>query len=161
MKNLLIQYTQYNLWANSKLAELLMTLDPALYDRELKSSFPSIRKTVNHIWGAEFIWLERLKGNSPTEFPGKNVSPDMPVNTFLEASKAFSRFTEEQAELFFTAETVYKNLKGDTFKNVNSGIVMHCMNHSTFHRGQLVTMLRESGVERGIPSTDLIAYLRI
>ncbi|MES1222732.1 MAG: DinB family protein, partial [Bacteroidota bacterium] len=53
---------KYNLWANKRIAEVMMNTDGALLSKEIASSFPSIRKTVFHVWDAEFIWLKRLYG---------------------------------------------------------------------------------------------------
>ena len=53
----------------------------------------------------------------------------------------------------------YKDTRGNSHTNTHWEMIMHCMNHSTYHRGQIVTILREGGVTT-IPSTDLIAYLR-
>jgi len=156
----LSQYTVYNHWANTLLAELMMQIDPSLFSRELKSSFPSLRDTVNHIRGAELVWLERMQGFSRTSFPDFPDAREAVLSELVEGSRKFSAFVQAQDEAFFGQECAYKNLKGDAFRSKNGEIVMHCMNHSTFHRGQLVTMMRELGVEKNIPSTDLITYFR-
>ena len=56
MKEILVNYTTYNLWANKKLLAVVQGLDVALLDKEIKSSFPSLRKTAHHIYFAEEIW---------------------------------------------------------------------------------------------------------
>ncbi|MFL5753274.1 MAG: DinB family protein, partial [Bacteroidia bacterium] len=68
---------------------------------------------------------------------------------------------KKKDDAYFLSSTEYKNTKGEPFNTSNSGIIMHCMNHSTFHRGQLVTMLRGLGYEGAVDSTDLISYLRV
>ncbi|MBI3234809.1 MAG: hypothetical protein HYZ42_12370, partial [Bacteroidetes bacterium] len=62
-------------------------------------------------------------------------------------------------ESFFTAELHYKNLKGLEFSNTNFQVLQHMVNHSTMHRGQVITQMRQLGVQ-SILSTDLIAYYR-
>jgi len=60
----------------------------------------------------------------------------------------------------FISKTIsYKNMEGKEFNNPVWQLIMHCMNHSTFHRGQIVTMLRQFDV-KDIPGTDLILYFR-
>jgi uncharacterized damage-inducible protein DinB len=158
MKNLLVQYTAYNIWANTQFGILLSDLDPALYDKEIISSFPSLRKTVHHIWDAELIWLSRMK-NQVIVWPPSAQFANPAIDEFVNCSKAFDEFVRFQDDDFLKSTTTYKNTKGKEFTNLNSGIIMHCMNHSTSHRGQLVTMLRTIGITQ-IPATDLIGFLR-
>src|SRR4051812_48557412 len=61
MKELLLRAAWYNAWANELFIELLVTLGHEELDQEIISSFPSIRKTVLHIWGAEDIWIQRFE----------------------------------------------------------------------------------------------------
>jgi len=136
-KQYLLQLVKYNHWANTKLAEVLQTFDDAVLDQEVTSSFSSIRKTVYHIWDAEFIWLSRLEGVSLTAFPSKSYGEGIAIE--LNCS--------------------YKNIQQKDFTNSHTEIIMHCMNHSTYHRGQLITLLRQAGCQT-LPSTDLIAFLR-
>ena len=60
MKETLLQYAKYNLWANSRMIEVLAKLSEEKLDMEIESSFPTIRKTVWHCVRAEDIWLQRL-----------------------------------------------------------------------------------------------------
>jgi uncharacterized damage-inducible protein DinB len=159
MKFLLTQYTSYNLWANTQFAKLLKDLDPTLLDKEVVSSFPSLRKTVSHIWDAELIWLSRMR-NQGLSWPPSAQFANPAIDDFLGTSRTFDEFVRLEDEDYLRGATVYKNSKGQEFTNQNYGIVMHCMNHSTFHRGQLVTILRSLGITH-IPQTDLIAFLRI
>lgn len=157
-KKLLLQYVTYNHWANHRLASVLLKIDPVLPDKEVKSSFPSLRKTVHHIWDAELAWMSRLKEET-VNWPPSAQFIEPSIDQFLGASKNFIEFVASKEDSYFNGSTSYKNIKGNTFSTPNHGIIMHCMNHSTFHRGQLITMLRELGVSE-LPSTDLIAFLR-
>lgn len=158
MKKIIFQQVKYNAWANKKIAALLATIDVALIDKEIVSSFPSIRKTVHHIWDAELIWLSRLKKQN-ANWPPSSEFKNPAISDFANTSKDFIAFVELCDEEFLNLRTNYKNVAGKEFSNSNSGIIMHCMNHSTFHRGQILTMLRQVGITT-IPQTDLIAYLR-
>ena len=60
MKELLLQYAKYNVWANKRLIDTILKLDTSLPEQELVSSYPTIKLTVSHIWSAEYIWLQRL-----------------------------------------------------------------------------------------------------
>jgi uncharacterized damage-inducible protein DinB len=158
MKKLLTQYTAYNVWANAQFGSLLKGLEPSLLDKEVISSFPSLRKTVHHIWDAELIWTARLK-NQSLAWPPSAQFKDPEIDAFVSTSKAFDEYVRLSDDAFLIASCDYKNTKGHAFANTNADIIMHCMNHGTFHRGQLVTMLRTLGITE-IPSTDLIAFFR-
>lgn len=159
-KEFLLRYLRYNVWANKRIAAVLDQLDETKYDETITSSFPSIRKTVFHLMDAEYIWLMRLQGQSLS----KGFSDSLPAGTkpsyYPEVSEKFLRFIEEKGEAYFAAVIDYRNLKGDAFSSTVAEIVMHCMNHSTFHRGQLVTMIRQAGWNEKLPSTDMITYFR-
>lgn len=161
MKEILTNYTNYNLWANTKLLNLLKEIDAARLDKELKSSFQSINKTVCHIWGAEDIWHQRLNGIEKPTAAGFNYSRDAikAIDSALKMSAMFNKFVESKDESYFQTYQSYKDLKGNSHSNPHWQIIMHCMNHSTYHRGQIVTMLREVGITT-IPSTDMMGYFR-
>jgi uncharacterized damage-inducible protein DinB len=158
MKELILQYVKYNLWANKRIADLLGTTEPSLLDKEITSSFPSIRKTVHHIWDAELAWIARLQ-EKVISWPPSAQFIDPAIDHFLKTSEEFISLVEAKNDAYLKNSTTYKDSRGNTYTNVNYGIIMHCMNHSTFHRGQLITMMREAGITK-FPSTDLITYLR-
>jgi uncharacterized damage-inducible protein DinB len=158
-KELILQYVNYNCWANQCIADVLVKTDPSLLDQEVKSSFPSLRKTVHHIWDAELAWMSRMKGEV-LAWPPTAQFKNPAIDQFVQTSQDFADFVNSKDEAFLNTETTYKNSKGETYTTINSGIIMHCMNHSTYHRGQLITLLREVGVTV-LPSTDLIAFLRV
>lgn len=161
VKELLLNYTKYNHWANEKVTEFLKKLEPSLLDKEIPSSFNSIRKTIYHIWDAELIWFTRLAGNSFTDWPSKTFkgSDEEFYKSFLEQSKKFIDYTESKSEKELAENFEYTSMEGKPYKNPKSQSIHHCMNHSTFHRGQIITMLRTVGFT-DLTSTDYITYIR-
>jgi uncharacterized damage-inducible protein DinB len=161
MKELLENYTKYNLWANTKLTGFLQKLDPPLLDKELISSFKTIRQTAYHIWDAELIWYSRLKGESFTSWPSGSFtgSDNDFFKSFVEQSSKFVGFVEDKSEPHFLDSFTYRSIEGKEFTNSVADTILHCMNHSTFHRGQLVTMLRNVGYT-DLASTDYISFIR-
>jgi uncharacterized damage-inducible protein DinB len=156
------QYTKYNLWANDLLFNLVEHhLPQDKRDHEIISSFPSVPKTIFHIWDAEYIWLKRLNGESLTEWPSKSFNGNFSeaIASINELDNAFIKYVQNLSDQNLLATIEYKNIEGITFSNPVWESVMHCMNHSTYHRGQLVTMLRQHGVTN-IPSTDFITFCR-
>lgn len=163
MKTILNDYTNYNYWANKKICDLLLTLDNSIIEKDMPSSFRTIKDTVYHIWGAEWIWLLRIEvnNNSLIQSPVKDFA-----GSFVEAVESFHKVSGEIVKLVsdtdekeLSRNITYQNLAGKEFSNRFYEIIMHCMNHSTFHRGQIITMLRNAGVT-DLFSTDLITYYR-
>lgn len=158
-KEYLLQLVNYNVWANQLLAAVMLNLSDEVLDAKVNSSFDSIRNTVHHIWDAEYIWLCRLNGVSLGEFPSKGFKENPVIDTFLTNSKDFAAKVTMATPEFFEQSCRYKNLQQKEFANTNAEIIVHCMNHSTYHRGQLVTLLRQAGCSK-LPATDFIAFLR-
>lgn len=154
------RHLQFNTWANTQLADLLRTVDDEIFFRENKSSFSSIATTVLHMWGAQHVWLKRLEGISLSAFPHMNVrDKTISLDGLVNSSEEIQHLIESKGDNFLTAVYAYKNLKGDPFEDSVEDTLFHVVNHSTYHRGQVITMLREAGVTK-VVSTDLIHYLR-
>ncbi len=165
MKKYLTTLTAYNLWANERMMSFIKNLDDKLMSEIVESSFPSIRETVLHVWDAEFLWLERIlkaqEEYDAIDWPSKDFSGDRNdlINGMLDTSRAFNNYVLLNDDLVFSLPVRYKNTKGEEFEQAPGLIIMHCMNHSTFHRGQLITMMRRLGATE-FKSTDMIAYFR-
>ena len=163
LKSTLLRYTNYNHWANEILLRLIdKEVDEEKLDKIIVSSFPSLRKTVFHIWDAENIWIKRLNEESLKDWPSKsfNGSFSSAMEKMLLNSKMFNEFVESSGDEELSIPFTYLNTEGKSFSNPIWEAVLHCMNHSTYHRGQVVTILRQLAVEN-IPSTDYITYTRI
>jgi uncharacterized damage-inducible protein DinB len=155
------QHLAYNEWANIKVADVLREVEDQIYFQDNKSSFPSIAKTVLHIWDAQHIWVKRMQGQSQSKWPSASFkgSKDESLNGLIESSTELSTFLHSKQKSFLSTVYPYKNMKGEPFENTYEDTLFHVVNHSTYHRGQIITMLREAGVTQ-LPSTDLIHYLR-
>ena len=161
MKKLLEQYAAYNLWSNQRLAEVANNLSDDALNKEINSSFPSIYKTVLHLWDVEDIWWQRLKLAEQQVWQSDtfNGSVIELTNNLLAQSKQWKEWVDVATEAALQHEFIYRNSKKDQFKQPVYEMLLHLFNHQTFHRGQLITMLRQTG-EGTIPNTDLISFLR-
>jgi uncharacterized damage-inducible protein DinB len=161
MKQILLTYAEYNYWANERICNAVSIVTDELLDKDMKSSFPSIRKTLMHMWGAEYIWLKRVHNESPDVWPAETFkgSTNEMCAELLKTSQQIAGFVSSVDDEKLSALCRYKNMSGVEFESTYFNMLFHCMNHSTFHRGQIITMLREAGFSN-LPSTDLIIYLR-
>ena len=150
----------YNTWANGRVFESVSHLSPEEFNRDLKSSFPSIRQTMLHFISAEWIWLSRWNGVSPSKAPDNwDASTfDSLRSIWNEVNGDLTKFVNGLTEAVLTSEITYQNLKGDRYSNRMEHMLRHVVNHSTYHRGQITTMLRQLGKEA--TSTDFILYIR-
>lgn len=160
MKQTLQNLTSYNLWANKRMIGMLRENEPRI-DQVVKSSFPTLRKTLHHIWGAEELWYKRLHGESLPYIPAWDFegSFEEAEVRFIAVSKLIQDLITQKDEKFLMQSCSYNDTRGNAHINTHWEMIMHCMNHSTYHRGQVVTMLRETGVVK-IIGTDLILYFR-
>jgi uncharacterized damage-inducible protein DinB len=161
MPHTLINHLSYNLWANERIGHLLMAQDESVLYAEQKSSFASIAKTVFHIWDAEVIWLTRMKGGTLSDWPSKKFTGGKAemLKGFINSSTEMLGFIKEKGEPFIEQKISYKSMKGDPFESTVEEILFHVVNHGTYHRGQIITMLHEQGVKQMV-STDLIVWFR-
>ena len=161
MRDLLVNYVTYNLWAHKRIVERLKQLDPMLWVQEQKSSFKSIRKTLLHMYDAKTNWYKRLNGTSLTSMPSEGFSGtnDETVDLLLAASQMLVDYMSTMTDESLSQFCHFKTLAGQEYDINVSDIILHCMNHSTFHRGQIITMLRNLDIDV-LPSTDYITYVR-
>jgi uncharacterized damage-inducible protein DinB len=161
MREYLLQLSHYNLWANQKLVALI-SKDQSIWEKEVKSSFNTIASTILHITDAQDIWLSRLNGQSLGVWPSSDAAGQTSADiarSLIQSSENFFMFLDVQLPTFPTKIIQYKDMKGFSHANTVEEIVAHTMNHSTFHRGQVITMLRELGVDK-LNSTDMISFFR-
>lgn len=151
---------QYNRWANERLLNAAARLSDEEFDRDLKSSFSSVRATLAHIAAAEWVWLNRWKGLSPAGFP-----TDRGDRTFDDVRSFFNENWAEQQQFLATVDEAalqriieYRNIAGTAFSSPLLPLMRHMINHSTYHRGQAITMIRQLG--HPVPGTDLVAWYR-
>lgn len=164
LEHLLATYTTYNVWANERIINLIKK-NIATFEVETANSFSTIKTTLIHIWGAEYAWYERLHGVSIDKFPSESrtFSAEEVFEAVRQHSKKFNDFVTEKSEndvAFLQSYLEFNDSLGQIYNMPVFGMIQHCMNHSTYHRGQIITMLRTLGAKKMV-STDLITYLRL
>ena len=163
MKELLLQYAQYNKWANELIIDAMLGLGDGDVDKEVNSSFPTLRRTVLHTWGAESIWLQRLQLAEHPVWHGEDVALlfDDVCNRWQSDSEAIIRFVAQQYDDRALAHIVeFYDRQKTTHKMPVYQVLHHVFNHATYHRGQMVTMLRQAGATK-IPGTDFVGFVRL
>ena len=151
---------QYNLWADLRILDACSALTSEQFTRNLGSSFSSVRDTVAHLYGAEWVWNERIQGRSPTALVSGTIFPDLhAVRVKLEEmDRYYIDFVSKLTPQDLDRVIHYKGFNGDEFSNPLWQSLHQLTNHASYHRGQVVTMLRQLGVKA--VSTDLIGFYR-
>ncbi|MCD6011172.1 MAG: DinB family protein [Flavipsychrobacter sp.] len=160
MKELLLSYARYNVWANKQMIDTMLQLGPDAVDKEVTSSFPSLRTTVYHIWGAEDIWLQRLQHVAKPTWAaaGFEGSFEEACHNWEERSAQLMHYVAKMDDAALHNMLHYNDIKGNPYQRHIWEVLQHVCNHSTYHRGQLVAMLRQCGAT-AIPQTDFSFYL--
>lgn len=162
----------YNRWMNDRVFEAAATLDDAQLAADKGAFFGSILATLNHIAVADSIWLHRF-ARHPAAFTALDAIAGFPSPTSLTQSLApdlaalrhyrrqldelIARWVPELQPEHLSVDITYANLAGVESRKNFGLLLTHFFNHQTHHRGQVSTLLFQSGVDIGV--TDLLAFV--
>ena len=157
-----LNLVDYHYWARDRILDAVAMLRPEQYVRDLASSFTSVRDTLVHTYGAEWNWYLRWIGTSPTAFPNPADFPD--VSSLRAAWKSQEQkvrlLVDSLASTNELGRTLrYRTFAGEEMESVFSHMLQHVVNHASYHRGQVTTMLRQLGAPAPKPQ-DLIRFYR-
>ena len=152
----------YHYWARDRLLEAVDALTPEQYSRDLGSSFPSVRDTVVHLFGAEQAWSQRWNGTSPTSLlPASQFQNPGEVRAAWTAHEATVRqFLDALGDAGIHRVFEFKSLDGRPGSQTFAQNIQHIVNHGSYHRGQVTTLLRQLGATPP-KSMDLAAFYRV
>ena len=150
----------YNYWARDRQIEACAALSQEQFERAMGNSFSSVRDTLAHLVGVEWLWLERWNGRMPAGLLPANDFP-----TLISIRQCWAEIGNKL--LTFAANLKVEDLarvhgirttKGEPYSHPLWEMMQHLVNHGTYHRGQVTTMLRQLGAQP--VATDLIAFYR-
>jgi uncharacterized damage-inducible protein DinB len=155
------QLIDYNYWARDRLLEAVEALTPEQFTRDMGNSFGSVRDTVAHICDAEHIWLSRWRGDQPTGFQKPDRIPDVAAarSEWRELEQGIRAVLEMLGPEGADRTIEYKDMRGAARSDLFWQMVQHVVNHGSYHRGQVTTMLRQLGATPP-KYMDLIVYYR-
>ncbi len=157
MVYLMQNYVNYNLWANERLITWLRTKPEDVVSREVPSSFPSIQKTLVHIWQTQRYWLSILrKDNAPQTYDEYTGTLEDTYDGILEQSRELADFIGAMSpEAIHDTTLIVSPWFQSDFQNFE--YIIHTVTHSTYHRGQITTIGRNLGFTDA-PMTDYNFY---
>jgi uncharacterized damage-inducible protein DinB len=146
----------YTAWASHKILDAAQRLPPQQLHQPTGISHQSIAGTLNHIYWADRAWFERIADpGAPLPAP---TSWEETRQAWPELLGRWQQWAAERADGDFDRAIEYQSLTGGRASTRLDQIVMHVVNHATLHRGQVMGMLRQLGVEP--PHTDMIYFFR-
>jgi uncharacterized damage-inducible protein DinB len=149
MKDFFLKWYAYNAWANRRIIACMSRQQ--VTDEKTLTVF-------GHLVAANFIWLNRIKGLPKSEFElwGKYDLTRL-AEMVGRADREWIAFINETEQ--YDRILKYKNYVGEYFENSVQQIMIHLVNHGSYHRGQVAMMLRQNGFEP--INTDFITYDRV
>jgi uncharacterized damage-inducible protein DinB len=152
----------YHYWARDRVLAAAGTLAADAFTRDMGSSFKSVRDTLVHTYSAEWAWCERWNGRSPTAHVPPGSVPDVAAlrSRWSELESHVRTVVENRAAGGLDGVIEYTMMNGEPRASVFWQMLQHVVNHASYHRGQVTTMIRQLG---GAPpeSMDLITYYRL
>ena len=162
MKALLYQFARYNLETNSLFGTTLGSIPDEVLHADMKNSFPSIFKTYLHLLDGEAIWWQRLQNQQSIILPSVNFTGGISAgNIALKIqSQLWVNWILNATEAELDQILVFVNAEGVAVSQKVSQVVIHLFSHQGYHRGQIITMLRQQGITQNLPGAGFIDFVR-
>jgi uncharacterized damage-inducible protein DinB len=150
----------FNAWATNRIFDAVASFPGDDLMRDMKASHGSIHGTLLHLVGAEKIWLSRWMGTPDARLITAAEAPDVSSvrrvweDTGFALAKFLGAMTDKKLQETFRMTTT----TGTVFTHTYSQAIQHVVDHSTYHRGQVVVLIRQLG--RTPPGTGLIVFYR-
>ena len=149
---------RYMLWADRLMLKAAREVSPEDLTRDAGISFGSMLGTMVHMLGSQRLWLARLSGSTPGPRPTLQDIPDLPswVQGWEETAAGIEAFLAALTEEQLAAEIAWEDSEIGPVSRPLWQPVTHMVNHNTYHRGQVVSLLRQLGHQP--PKTDFIYF---
>ena len=150
----------YNSWANQRSLEAAAQLSDEQFTKPLCSSFSSVRDTLVHICGSEWVWLERCHGRSPASIPDLSHVQTLAAlrEHWKPQAERLVTFVRGLVQTDLDRVMEYRTINFGVYKNPMWQSLQHLANHGSYHRGQVSTLLRQLGAKPIL--TDLLHFYR-
>ena len=143
---MLVEMMKYTQWADEKLI--------AVFDQQ--EVIPEKASSLfSHVLNAQYIWACRILAKGP-QFQVWEVHE---TSTYTKISKTnFTMLAEILKTVDLEKEISYTNSRGESYRDLVKDILFHVFNHSTYHRGQIASLLKVHAIQP--PATDYIQLKR-
>jgi uncharacterized damage-inducible protein DinB len=151
----------YHYWARDRTLDALDALTPDEFTRDLGSSFRSIRDTMAHTYSAEWVWNQRWQGLTPKAMLPPEQFPDVASTRqqWLGLEQTVKALIADLGDEGMNRVLHYTLLSGLPVSSPFWQMFQHVVNHASYHRGQVTTMLRQIGAAPP-KSCDMVTFYR-
>jgi uncharacterized damage-inducible protein DinB len=155
-----VSHLEFMKWADEIVLGALSKAPADKVSADLGNSFKSMLDTLNHVYLAELVWLRRVHGEGNAQLADLATPVDRRAlaRAWPEVHRTWLDWAGSRGANDWNRLCTHRNAAGAEFSMPYSQIVLHVVNHGSYHRGQVATMLRQSGVTP--PGTDLITFCR-
>jgi uncharacterized damage-inducible protein DinB len=152
-------HLRYHGWASRRLLDAALSLSPEDMYRPMNVSHKDVMGTLGHILYADRIWFKRVVDPSTQvqSTSGLPLHESLPVE-WPEMQKRWEDWAASLTDGDLHSAVSYKTLKGDPYESPLWNVMLHLVNHGTYHRGQVAAMLKQLGAP--LPPTDMIVFYR-
>lgn len=149
----------YMLWADRQMLKSVRSVSPEDLTRNAGVSFRSLLGTMAHILGGEKLWLSRILGHPDSSVLGPDDFPHLFswITAWEENASGIEAFLAGLTDEQLTVPLAWTSLEGESHLRPIWQVVLELVNHSSYHRGQVVSLLRQMGYHA--ETTDLIRFL--
>jgi uncharacterized damage-inducible protein DinB len=154
------QLFDYNAWANQRAVKGCESINNEQFLQQVGGSFGSVRNTLAHTMDVEWLYHERWQGRAPSSFPkAENYSNLSDIKARWKSIDAdLNRYINALSADDLTRVIEFRNTKGTILRHPLWETMQHLVNHSTYHRGQVTTLLRQLG--GAAQASDMIYFFR-
>jgi uncharacterized damage-inducible protein DinB len=148
----------YGSWANARLLDAAAGLSPAQLVAAEEGGYGSVRDTLVHSVGTQWVYLERWRGRSPIAPWDPADFPDVAaIRTGWEEVEAETRtFVANLTDADLGRVVAYVNFRGETWAYPLWQQMLHQANHATQHRAEAAAVLTRFGCSPG--DLDFLIY---
>ena len=158
---LLLTLARYKAWADQRIHERVAALPSDVWDRPQPIVFGSIRRTLNHVLAMDRVWRANLEGVAHG-LTTRNPDDCPPLEAIATAQAAIDSwllgYIEKLDETAAETPVDFTFIGGGSGRMTRGEIILHMVNHTTYHRGHVADMIYNAGHEP--PTTDLPVFLR-
>ena len=155
-----VRLVDYTNWANHRALRAAALLSVEDFRKDLGSSHGGVRGTLAHMMSAEWIWLERFKGISPPRMFDEAEFADVIAlrERWVTIEEHRDVWLGQLAPDGLEQIVRYQNTRGEVYKAPLWQLVQHVVNHASYHRGQVTSLLRLLGSRP--MNTDMLSWDR-
>jgi len=153
-------HLHFHRWASQRIVEAARALPEYVLHKDSGTAFKSIFGTLVHIYQADSAWFGRIHGNPDSQTSTYPPKPDLNglATDWLPLLDSAVAWSAKLSDADWAAVIHYKDSRGTQHETPLLPIILHVVNHGSYHRGQVSSLLRQAGITP--PNTDLINFYR-